>query len=530
MRHAVASTALLLLLLNACDSATDQRPSTTMGTPTAAAKTSEADKPAEEIAWRKGDVTAAFAEAVETGKPVLLYWGAEWCPPCHRLRAGLFEEPDFIARTRDFVPVYLDGDTEGAQRWGDHFEIQGYPTIILLTPDQSEITRLSGSEEPDEIAGALRAAHENQVSAAELFTRAGAAPGQLTSNEWTVLAAYGWDVDVTALVPTEERATLFNKLAQAAPDAALQRRFALLALANEADNEAPAYASERQAEIRTMLSTLLVNVDEVKRSRWPLMYSGAAIIERAGGTPDERKALETGLIAALDRQFNDASLPLVDRVLLIRAELDIHRLNAGADAAPAPALLDKVRQRAAWADATAQTPAERQSAMYYAAGLLIRAGDLDSAERLLNAELARSATPYYYMPDLADIAEQRGDKAQAIEWYRKGYESSTGPATRVQWGLMYVDALIRLTPEDAASIEQASNLIIDELADADSYHQRTRIRFDDFAETLREWSMLAERNVDVLGRLAEQMHSVCMPAQSDEAARAACLEWLAADV
>ncbi|MDY6982453.1 MAG: thioredoxin family protein, partial [Pseudomonadota bacterium] len=518
MRHTVALTALLLSLLAACDRVVDQPTSTDTNATAAITQASaitQADKPADDIAWRKGDVTAAFAEAAETGKPVLLYWGAEWCPPCHRLRAGLFKEPDFIARTRDFVPVYLDGDTEGAQRWGDHFQIQGYPTIILLTPDQAEITRLSGSEEPDEIAGALRAAHENQVSAAELFTRARSAPEQLTSNEWTLLAAYGWDVDVTALVPAEERVTLFNTLAEAAPDAALQRRFALLALANEADNDAPAYAPERQAEIRAMLSTLLVNADEVKRSRWPLMYSGAAIIERAGGTPDERAALETGLVIALDRQFNDASLPLVDRVLLIRAELDIHRLNAGNDAPPAPPVLEKVRQRAAWADAMAQTPAERQSAIYYAAGLLIRAGDLDSAERLLNAELARSATPYYYMPDLADIAEQRGDKAKAIEWYRKGYETSSGPATRVQWGLMYVDALIRLAPKDAASIEQASSLIIGELADADSYHQRTRVRFDALGETLDAWGKGDTGAQAVVARLRTRMHEICVPAQSD---------------
>jgi protein disulfide-isomerase len=532
MRQTAASTAMLLLLLGACHNANEQPAASStadVAATTVAAAPVQAEKPADEIAWRKGDVTAAFAEAADTGKLVLLYWGAEWCPPCHRLRAGLFKDPDFIARTRDFVPVYLDGDTEGAQRWGDHFEIQGYPTIILLTADQAEITRLSGSEEPDEIDGALRAAHENQVSAAELFQRARTAPEQLQPNEWTLLAAYGWDVDASSLVPAEERAALFQKLALAAPEPALRRRFAVLALADEADNDAPEYAPDRQTRIRSLLATLLANPDEVKRSRWPLMYSGAAIIERAGGTPDERKALETGLIVALDRQFNDESLPLVDRVLLIRAELDIHRLNEGSEAAPAQALLEKVQRRAAWADAKAETPAERQSAIYYAAGLLIRAGDYDSAERLLSAELERSATPYYYMPDLADIAEHRGDKAQAIEWYRKGYETSTGPATRVQWGLMYVDALIRLAPEDAAGIEEASSLIISELTEADSYHQRTRVRFDDFAETLRDWSMLAEQNAGVLERLAERMHTVCAPAQSQEAARAACLGWLSSN-
>lgn len=523
MRQTAASTAMLLLLLSACDGAVEQRTSAETNTATAAAL---AEKPADEIAWRKGDVTAAFAEAADAGKLVLLYWGAEWCPPCHRLRAGLFRDPDFVARTRDFVPVYLDGDTEGAQRWGDHFEIQGYPTIILLKADQAEITRLSGSEEPDEIAGALRAAQENQLSAAELFTRAQNAPEQLSANEWTLLAAYGWDVDVSALVPAEERATLFNKLAHAAPDAALQRRFELLALANEADNEAPGYSAERQADIRAMLSTLLASTDEVKRSRWPLMYSGAAIIERAGGTPEERKSLEAELSAALDRQFDDASLPLVDRVLLVRAELDIHELNAAADAPPAPALLAKVQQRAAWADATAQTPAERQSAIYYAAGLLIRAGDLDGAEQLLNAELARSATPYYYMPDLADIAEQRGDTATALEWLKKGYESSIGPATRVQWGVMYVDGVLRLAPEDHIAVEQAAASVIAELAQPDSFHRRTRVRLDALGEALADWSADDAEAQAVVARLRTQMHETCAPAQSDADARAACLAWL----
>ena len=70
---------------------------------------------ASEIAWRHGDVDDALAEAKEAGKPVILYWGAVWCPPCNEMKAGLFKDADFIAETQNFVPVYLDGDTEGAQ-------------------------------------------------------------------------------------------------------------------------------------------------------------------------------------------------------------------------------------------------------------------------------------------------------------------------------------------------------------------------------------------------------------------------------
>src|SRR4051794_32811595 len=100
---------------------------------------------AHEIAWREGDVADAFAEAKELGKPVILYWGAAWCPPCAEMKATLFKDAGFIAETEKFVPVYLDGDSQGAQRWGERFGISGYPTVILLRPDGTEITRIAST-------------------------------------------------------------------------------------------------------------------------------------------------------------------------------------------------------------------------------------------------------------------------------------------------------------------------------------------------------------------------------------------------
>ncbi len=68
--------------------------------------------------WFAGTVDEAFALSAKEHKPVFLYWGAVWCPPCNEIKSEVFSKTRFDELMEPFIPVYLDGDTEAAQVWG----------------------------------------------------------------------------------------------------------------------------------------------------------------------------------------------------------------------------------------------------------------------------------------------------------------------------------------------------------------------------------------------------------------------------
>ena len=40
--------------------------------------------------------------------------------------------------------------------------------------------------------------------------------------------------------------------------------------------------------------------------------------------------------------------------------------------------------------------------------------------------------------------------SSAIDWLKRAYDASTGPATRFQWGTYYINGLLEMTPDDVA--------------------------------------------------------------------------------
>jgi thioredoxin-like negative regulator of GroEL len=481
----------------------------------------------QQVAWVSAagdvDIDEAFAQARGQGKPVLVYWGAAWCPPCNQLRATLFNRQDFIERSRAFIAVQVDGDLPGAQKLGARFRVRGYPTLILFTPEGTEITRLPGEADAPQVLELLQSGLSGgrPVKAVLADARAGRA---LPGNEWRMLAFYSWDTDEQQLVPANERAGLLATLAAACPAAESESATRLWLKTLAASDDGQGVKPDAALRQRVMM---LLKDPVASRQQMDVLTNWPAEIARALAPPGsaERRNVVAAFDGSLQRLQGDSTLSRADRMSALLGRVELARLDLPEDARSPKlpsALLKAVRDAAARADRDISDAYERQAVITTAAQMLERAGLAAESDALLKENLARSHSPYYLMSQLAGNARRRGDKAQALAWYAQAWDASVGPATRLQWGASYLGALVDLSPRDAERIEKTAARIFDEAGAASgSFYERSARALQRVGQKLQTWNADGAHDAAVQ-RLHERLSAVCGRIDGTDPQRATC--------
>jgi thioredoxin-related protein len=488
------------------------------------------------IAWKHvsndADVDAAFVLAKAESKPVFLYWGAKWCPPCNQVKATLFNRQDFIERSRAFVPVYVDGDSPGAQKLGSRFKVSGYPTMVLFNPQGTELTRLPGEVDPQRYTEVLTLGMNAQRPVKDVLALVKAGGQGLTANDWRLLAFYSWGTDEQQVVPKDAVPALLKQLADACPavPAEIASRLRLDALAAVGD-KSPA---KPDAAVLAMVIELLAD-PAASRAHTDQIANGATDITRAlsaRGTP-QRAQLVAAFDAALKRLEADATLSRADRLAALIAQVDLAGIDAPrpatgktGKAAPKPklpdALLADVREHTARADREITDGYERQAVITAAAYLLEASGLGAESDALLKANLAKSHSPYYLMSELASNAKNRGDTTEALHWYEEAFNKSEGPATRLQWGASYINAMVELAPKDEARIEAATHALLTEAAALpDAFYERSGRSLQRVGTRLQAWNQ-GGAHAAALKRLQGRLDGICGALAAADPKRATC--------
>src|SRR5205823_4309134 len=91
----------------------------------------------------KTDFAAAQAEAKKLNRPMVVHFGAKWCPPCKKMEREVLDTSQVLKLLdAGFVAVKVDVDANDGLR--KKYGVSGLPTDIILDPAGKVLVKTEG--------------------------------------------------------------------------------------------------------------------------------------------------------------------------------------------------------------------------------------------------------------------------------------------------------------------------------------------------------------------------------------------------
>jgi thiol:disulfide interchange protein len=105
------------------------------------------------IKWNK-TYAQALAEAKSKHTLIMIDFYTDWCEWCKQLDTDVYPDPGVISAVDRFAPIKLNAEKDGATL-AAKYGVDGYPTILLLSPSGVLVSKIGGYEEAEQFASDL---------------------------------------------------------------------------------------------------------------------------------------------------------------------------------------------------------------------------------------------------------------------------------------------------------------------------------------------------------------------------------------
>lgn len=101
------------------------------------------------IEFFDGTYTEALERAKKENKHVFLDVYATWCGPCKMLKKQTFKDEEVgNYYNKNFINIAIDGETEEGRKLMSLYNINSYPTLLIVDSEGKVKTRHSGFMKP----------------------------------------------------------------------------------------------------------------------------------------------------------------------------------------------------------------------------------------------------------------------------------------------------------------------------------------------------------------------------------------------